>query len=44
MGIGQVMAFIADSYMGNKTLVVNIVLTVIYLLGMALSWLGIRTN
>jgi len=44
IGISQMMVFIADSYMGNKTLVVNIVLTVIYLLGMGISWLGLRVK
>jgi hypothetical protein len=44
MGIGQILAFVADSFIGNKTLVVNIVLTAIYLLGMVLSWFGLRTN
>ncbi len=44
MGIGQVSAFVADSFIGNKILVVNIVLTAIYLLGIALSWFGLRAN
>ena len=44
IGIGQILAFVADSFIGNKTLVVNIVLTAIYLLGMALSWFGLKTN
>ena len=44
MGIGQILAFVADSFIGNKTLVVNIILTAIYLLGMALSWFGLRAN
>ena len=44
MGTGQIMAFIADSFIGNKTLVVNIVLTAVYLLGMGLSWFGLKTN
>lgn len=44
MGIGQILAFVADSFIGNKTLVVNIVLTAIYLVGMGLSWLGLRAN
>jgi hypothetical protein len=44
MGIGQILAFIADSFIGNKTLVVNIILTAIYLLGMGLSWFSLRAN
>jgi hypothetical protein len=44
MGIGQILAFVADSVIGNKTLMVNIILTAIYLLGIALSWLGLRAN
>jgi hypothetical protein len=44
MGIGQILAFIADSFIGNKTLVVNIILTAIYLLGMDLSWFSLRAN
>jgi hypothetical protein len=44
VGIGQISAFIADSFIGNKTLVVNIVSTIIYLLGVALSWWGLRAN
>ena len=44
MGISQMMAFIADSFIGNKTLPVNIVLTVIYLLGMGISWFRLRAN
>ena len=42
MGTGQILGFVADSFIGNKTLVVNIVLTAIYLLGMGLSWYGLR--
>jgi len=44
MGISQISAFIADSFIGNKTMVVNIVLTTIYLLGIILTWFGLRTN
>ena len=44
MGIGQILAFVADSFIGNKTLLVNIVLTAIYLLGMVLTWFGLRAN
>lgn len=42
MGITQILGFVADSFIGNKTLVVNIVLTAMYLLGMGLSWYGLR--
>jgi hypothetical protein len=44
MGIGQILAFVADSFIGNKTLISDIVLTAIYLLGIALSGFGIRKN
>jgi len=44
MGISHILAFVADSFIGNKTLVVNIVLTTIYLLGIGLSWFGLRTH
>jgi hypothetical protein len=44
MGISQMMAFIADSFIGNKTLLVNIILTAVYLLGMVLSWLGLKVT
>lgn len=44
LGISQIMGFIADSFIGNKTLVVNIVFTAIYLLGMGLSWYGLKVN
>jgi hypothetical protein len=40
-GIGQVSAFIADSFIGNKTLGVNIVFTIVYLLGFVLSYYGL---
>jgi hypothetical protein len=44
MGLSQILAFVADSFIGNKTFVVNIVLTAIYLSGIALSWFGLRAN
>ena len=44
MGINQILAFVADSFIGNKTLIIDIVLTAIYLLGMVLSWFGLRVN
>ena len=44
MGLSQILAFIADSFIGNKILVVNIVLTAIYLFGVVLSWVGLRAN
>jgi len=44
MGIGQILGFAADSFIGNKTLRVNIILTVVYLLGIGLSWYGIRVK
>ena len=44
VGMGQISGFVADSFIGNKTLMVNIVLTAIYLLGMALSWWGLRVH
>jgi len=33
---------VADSFIGNKTLGVNIILTFVYLLGISLSWYGLR--
>ncbi len=39
--VGQVSGFVADSFIGNKTLGINIVFTVLYLLGMGLSWYGL---
>jgi hypothetical protein len=39
--IGQISGFVADSFIGNKTLGVNISFTVIYLLGFSLSWYGL---
>lgn len=44
MGLSQILAFVADFFIGNKTFVVNIVLTAIYLSGIALSWFGLRAN
>ena len=44
MGINQILGFVADSFIGNKTLAVNIVLTAIYSLGIAFSWYGLRMN
>jgi hypothetical protein len=44
MGIGQVLGFIADSFIGNKTLGVNIIFTVAYFLGIGLSWWGLRVK
>jgi len=35
---------IADSFINNKTLGVNIILTVVYLLGISLSWYGLRVQ
>ncbi len=42
MGIGQILGFVAESLIGNKTLGVNIILTAVYLLGIGLSWYGLR--
>jgi hypothetical protein len=39
--ISQVSGFVADSFIGNKTLGVNIAFTVLYLLGMGLSCYGL---
>jgi hypothetical protein len=39
--VGQVSGFIADSFIGNKTLGVNIVFTILYLLGIGLSGFGL---
>jgi hypothetical protein len=39
--IGQVSGFVADSFIGNKTLGVNIVFTILYLLGFGLSCFGL---
>lgn len=44
MGISQMLGFVADSFIGNRTLLVNIVFTVMYLLGMGLSWYSLRVN
>ena len=44
MGIGQILGFIADSFIGNKTLGVNIIFTVVYFLGIGLSWYGLRVQ
>jgi hypothetical protein len=44
MGMGQISGFVADSFIGNKTLMVNVALTAIYLLGMGLSWWDLRAN
>lgn len=44
MGLSQILAFVADSFIGNKTLMVNIILTTIYLLGIVLSWFGLKAN
>jgi hypothetical protein len=41
MGISQASGFVADSFIGNKTLGVNIVFTSLYLLGMGLSCFGL---
>jgi hypothetical protein len=43
-GMSQIFGFVADSFICNKTLVVNVVLTAIYVLGMVLSWWGLRAN
>ncbi len=40
-GIGQASGFVADSFIGNKTLVINMVFTVLYLLGIGLSGFGL---
>jgi hypothetical protein len=42
MGIGQISGFVADSLIGNKTLGVNIIFTVVYLSGIGLSWYGLK--
>jgi hypothetical protein len=42
MGLGHIFGFIADSLIGNKTLIVNIILSVVDLLGIGLSWYGLR--
>jgi hypothetical protein len=39
--VGQVSGFVADSFIGNKTLGVNIVFTIVYLLGLGLSCFGL---
>jgi hypothetical protein len=39
--IGQASGYIADSFIGNKTLGVNIVFTILYLLGFGLSYFGL---
>jgi hypothetical protein len=44
MGIGQILGFIADSFIGNKTLGVNIIFAVVYFLGIGLSWYGLRVK
>ncbi len=44
MGIGQILGFVADSFIGNKTLGVNIIFAVVYLLGIGLSWYGLRVE
>ena len=44
MGISQILGFFADSLIGNKTLVVNIILTAIFVLAMSLSWFGLKVN
>jgi hypothetical protein len=41
-GTAQILGFVADSFIGNKTLAVNIVFTVAYFLGIALSWYALR--
>lgn len=41
MGTGQMSGFIADSFIGNKTFVINIVFTIIYLSGIGLSCYGL---
>jgi hypothetical protein len=42
MAIGHILGFAADSLIGNKTLIVNIILTAADLLGIGLSWYGLR--
>jgi hypothetical protein len=44
MGISQILSFVADSLIGNRTLVVNIIFTVAYMLGIGLSWCGLRVK
>jgi hypothetical protein len=44
MGTGRILGFVADSLIGNKTLGVNIILTVVYLFGIGLSWYGLRVK
>jgi hypothetical protein len=39
--VGQVSGFVADSFIGNKTLVINMVFTILYLLGIGLSGFGL---
>ncbi len=40
-GIGLVSGFVADSFIGGKTLGVNIVFTILYFLGIGLSYFGL---
>jgi hypothetical protein len=44
IGIGQILGFVADSFIGNKTVGVNIIFTVISLLGIGLSWFGLSVK
>lgn len=42
MAIGQLSAFVADSFIGHQTVAVNVVFTALYLLGMILCWFGLK--
>lgn len=42
IGIGRILGFVADSFISNKTLMVNIILTVVYLFGISLSWYDLK--
>lgn len=44
MGTAQILGFVADSFVGNKTLAVSIVFTVVYFFGIGLSWYGLRVK
>jgi hypothetical protein len=44
MGTGHILGFVADSFIGNRTIVVNIILMVVYLLGIGLSWYSLRVK
>ena len=44
MGIAQISGFVTDCFIGNQSIKVNIILTVVDLLGIDLSWYGLRMN